>query len=377
MIRDYGDINNPLWVVTKEPYAKDAENGYIYSGGYGYSFKKTWKLSGAPDPFITCVNPELSVDTDWNVHFPLFLQRLNNAKPKIIVSLGDDLITRLVPATAPRQKKTSGKQASALWKWAGSLLQSPLLNFEHYIIGTYTPDFVTNNWDLHEIQGYIDFGRAKSELDYYNLHNSLQPMPVRSIITEPTYETVCDYLRWLLDAHANHNLPCENFVSSDIETIRPKKASPYYDLGHSGYTYTISLAPSPKEAISFCLWDYPPSQAIIIWRLLARVLNEIPQIGQNYFTFDSHHLEALGYKICLVCCSDTMLRHHILWPGLPHKLQFQTRQYTREPYYKDEGKNWTVKHKHQLMRYNCLDTMVTYEIWIAQEEEFNDRPHLR
>ena len=157
----------------------------------------------------------------------------------------------------------------------------------------------------------------------------------------------------------------------------PHKILTIISFGHSGYPYTISLAPSIKEAISFCFWDYPPAQAVKIWKLLNKVMHEIPQIGQNYIVFDTHHLEALGYSICLDKCSDTMLRHHILWPGLPHKLQFQTRQYTREPYYKDEGKNWNSKQKHQLMRYNCLDSMVTYEIHEAQESEFDKRPYLR
>jgi hypothetical protein len=54
-----------------------------------------------------------------------------------------------------------------------------------------------------------------------------------------------------------------------------------------------------------------------------------------------------------------------------------TRQYTREPYYKDDGHHWSVKHMDKLRRYNCLDVCVTYEIWEAQEEEFRQKPHLR
>jgi hypothetical protein len=53
-----------------------------------------------------------------------------------------------------------------------------------------------------------------------------------------------------------------------------------------------------------------------------------------------------------------------------------TRQYTREPYYKDEGHGWSFKDMRKLKRYNALDVTVTYEVYLAQEQEFKERPHL-
>ena len=98
------------------------------------------------------------------------------------------------------------------------------------------------------------------------------------------------------------------------------------------------------------------------------------QIGQNYTTFDAHWLRALGFDVNLSLVHDTLIRHHILWPELPHKLQFQTFQYTREPYYKEEGKGWSLKEGlDRLMKYNCKDTLVTYEVFNEQEKEFADR----
>jgi hypothetical protein len=369
MINDYGDPQNPLWVIINEPYAKDAEQSYIFSGGYGYNFKKTWKLSQAPDPFITALNSDLSRPTDYKVDFNALIARIMRFQPKIIVALGDETLNAFCPMTVQKNKK-----ASALTKWAGSLMVSPSINYPHYVLGTYTPDFVSTNWFYHEIVGFLHFGKVKSELDYLRANGTIHPLPLRTLITNPSCNQLCDYLLYIFNAYANNSI---NYVSSDIETIRPRKNSYYHTTGHPGYLYTLSLAPSPREAISYCMWDYPLEQACKIWSLTNKVLSKVPQIGQNYFTFDSHHLEACGIKICLSACSDTMLRHHILWPSLPHKLQFQTMQYTREPYYKDEGKNWSSRQKHQLMRYNCLDSCVTYEIWEAQELEFKARPHLK
>lgn len=92
-------------------------------------------------------------------------------------------------------------------------------------------------------------------------------------------------------------------------------------------------------------------------------------------------LEALmGFSFNLDNIFDTKLRHHILWPELPHKLQFLTKQYTRQPYYKDEGKNWSPRSKTktlELLRYGALDTVVTYEVFNGQEQEFLERPGLK
>src|SRR5467141_2658883 len=150
IIRDYGDEHNPIWVVLKSPYPKDSENGYILSSGIGYNFKKTWKLSGAADPFITCVNPDLDVKFDWPFQSLGFLAKINNYQPKIVVILDDDLLNIFVPSTKQKTAKTSSLQ-----KWAGSLLISPLLTYPHYVVGSYPPDFVSANWDYHEIQGFI------------------------------------------------------------------------------------------------------------------------------------------------------------------------------------------------------------------------------
>jgi hypothetical protein len=53
-------------------------------------------------------------------------------------------------------------------------------------------------------------------------------------------------------------------------------------------------------------------------------------------------------------------------------------QYTRLPYFKDEGKGWTLREGlPKLKRYNCLDACSTYEVWEEQETEFADNPSLK
>lgn len=372
VIQDYGDPIRPIWAIISKPYDKDSENGYIFSSGYGYNFKKTWNLANLSydDLHITSVMPCLGSNyANPDANYAMLLSKIENFKPPIIIPLDDACLNYLVPRTKQIKEKNS-----SLRKWAGSLLQSDYLKYPHYVIGTHDPQWVTVNWKYHEIQGFIDFGHVKEEFDYFKRTGTVQALPHRTLITEPVYDTLVDYLRWLLVQYDRHVL---SYVSTDIETIRPKKGS-FYNIFHNpGYPYTISLAPSSKEAISFSYWDYTPEQCVNIWRLLNDITTKIPQIGQNFFTFDSHYKEGLGFSFNYSQIHDTLIRHHILWPGLEHKLQFQTKQYTREPYYKDEGKNWNSKMKRQLMVYNAKDAAVTFEIFEAQELEFIERPHLR
>lgn len=141
------------------------------------------------------------------------------------------------------------------------------------------------------------------------------------------------------------------------------------------HVYTISLAMSPWSAISFSFADFGDMQGVIIWRLLDKIFRTKRQIGQNYLTFDACWLESLGFRPDPELVDDTLISHHVLWLEFKHRLEFQTMQYTREPYYKDEVKTWrSGKGLKQLRLYNAKDAAVTYEIFLEQEKEFNDRP---
>jgi hypothetical protein len=367
LVQHHGDEKNPIWVVISEPYDKDQNMGYLFSCGYGYNFKKIWGMGNIgislPDPHIRSIRPCIGATYDKDTSLLHFLNDLDRVKPTFIVPLSDEVLNYLVPYTTQVKEKNS-----SLRKWAGSILTSELLNWPHYIIGCQPPDYLTRNWDEHEIAAFIDLGHLRDEYDYWFRNGVLNPLPARHLEVQPPFAVLLNYLNECL----NHN-----FISVDIETIRPKKDSSFYEIKHPGYPYCVAVAVDSKNAMSFSYWDYTPEQCVKIWRKFDELLTKVPCIGQNFFSFDSHYKERLGFRICLSKCQDTLIRHHILWPGLEHKLQFQTKQYTRESFYKDEGKNFSVKYKDKFMIYNAKDAAVTYEIWERQEEEFKDRPQLR
>jgi hypothetical protein len=363
LINNFGPTTAPIWILLDAPMSTDADEGTILSGGTGYVFKKIWKLAGLPlsDVHIRSVRPCIGATYVSDVVHSKLLYDIEIHRPTFIVVLSDNILNYLVPHTTQAKEKNS-----SLMKWAGSLLQCKYLSYPHYVIGSHPPDWLVRNWDYNEIQAFIDFGHIREEFEYWRQNGAIQPLPNRTLLTEPVFSDLIYYLHLCLAC---------SLVSVDIETIRPKKDSTYWRV-NPGYPYTIAIAKGPKDAVSFSLWDYDEDQCLKIWRLLDEILTKVPQIGQNYFLFDSHYLEGLGFRLCLHKCMDTLIRHHILWPSLKHALHFQTRQYTREPYYKDEGKNFNLKKKKEFMIYNAKDAAVTYEIYERQEEEFADRPHL-
>lgn len=361
-----GDKKAPLWIVGEAPGAEEDQNGLPFVGSSGKELDRMIHDAGLSPWDICFTNPYKIRPPDNDMSklasrgIPLeryeeaFLEELREYKPTFICAAGATPLRVLVPNVGA---KRGGEVKISLWR--GSLLQSDKLDWPHYVLPMYHPAFILREWAERPI-GVFCLERLKEELDYYRSHTAIQPLPARRLGVGLSADDVIAYL------HDCLQLPPEQYVSNDIEMIR------------GVIPYTISIAKSPYEAISFSLWNYDDEKLIRIWRLLDEVLRLRKTIGQNYIGFDILWLQTLGLRPNPWVVSDTMVRHHALWPEFEHKLQFLTFQYTREPYYKDEGRLWSPKDGlDKLMLYNCKDSAVTYEVHDAQEREFAERPVAR
>lgn len=361
-----GSPKSSIWVIGEAPGEQEEAKGLPFVGPSGYLLDKMLNEAGFAQSQVCFTNPykirppDNKIDRLAELNIPhklfqdQFFEELDHYKPTIIIGCGKTGVNLLCPFTKPtRIIKKQDEKKDGFGHWRGSLLQSPFLTWPHYIIPMYHPAFVLRQYSEREICIFI-LQRAHEEFIYWQTHGVLQPLPTRKIITSPPFEDACVFLQRCINS--------PNSISIDIELLRRK------------VPYTISFALSPQEAISLSFWRYLPSQLVILWRLMDEIFRTKWQVGQNYTTFDAHWLRALGFSVNLSLVHDTLIRHHILFPGLRHKLEFQTMQYTREPYYKEEGHSWTPRQGiDKLMIYNCKDTLVTYEIFLAQEEDFNER----
>lgn len=358
-----GDPSNPIWVVGEAPGENEARDGLPFVGYSGQELDRELKDAGVPPVCFTnrfkTRPPENDISRIEENGIPSvqydgqFLEELEHYKPTFIVTAGATALELLCPDTTARRGEAS------ITKWRGSLLTSPLLHWPHYVLPILHPSFILREYSERDINVFI-LRKLKEEFDYFKTNKKLQPLPARTIITMPSPGEATDYLHEAIDK--GKILP----ISVDIETVDRK------------CPITIGISHSRDSAISIGFFEYDPRDARRIWRLIDTLLSRCRILGQNYTTFDANWLEAMGFSVSLDRCDDTLIRHHVLWPELSHKLDFQVMQYTREPFYKEEGRGWKTKEGlAKLMRYNGKDAACTLEIYEEQEKEFEENDGLR
>lgn len=361
-IHNKGNPDSPIWVLLNRPLPKDEERKYIFSSPMGYVFDKMMGDAGLTDYYVTCYAP----DTDNPNAYRNIDGELGLYKPKIILAVdaaGAKLCNELIPKR--RTKNYNPETDSEISKYCGSLLHSPYLTYPHYVVPIISPFIVVQQYKLRD-QVLLDLMKVKYEIDFATQHGNLQPLPERQLITE---FSCFDELIYIIDSFVSHDR-----IANDIETVYPRVGDELYGKT-PGLPIVASLASSKDYSISFDFFRESVSETRRLWRALDNLYRNTTIIGQNFFRFDMFYQEFLGFEFKEI--EDTLIRHHVLWPELPHSLQYMTRQYTREPYYKDEGQGWSFKNMGGLKRYNALDSAITYEVYEAEEEEFNERPYLR
>lgn len=357
-----GSSSAPIWFVFEQPYSSDVPGGYLLSGGFGkilFRMLQEAKIDINNCYFIS----HFPNTTDKSFELKI-IELANREKPPLVCVVGDAAGVYLPEL---REKDTNETSKGQLQKYAGSLLKCKSLTYPHYMVPLYGPDRCAADWAERNITTYVDLQKIRDEFEHWRTHSTLRPLPARVLKYN---DMEMDELLVYLDRFRSAKI-----LSDDIEN--PVYNSKQY-APHPGYPFLIGLSDSSDFGISFKLFRDKPSENRILWRKLDDLFYNAPiLLGQNIFNYDALFHEACGFRIRLDRVQDTLIRHHILWPELSHKLQFMTRQYTREPYYKDDGHSWTYKYLNRYRRYNALDACVTREIYDAQEEEFKQRPLLR
>lgn len=367
-----GDTRGAVCLIGEAPGADEDQAGIPFVGASGRELDRMLTEANISGTDCWWTNPykvrppdnKVGRISEYGIPVRMFqdqfFEELNDHKPTIIIPLGATPLGLLCPSTVA--KRTGHAEIS---KWRGSILRSELLSWEHYVIPSFHPAFLFRAWDERQ-NAVLCLAKAAEEFNYWRQHKQLQPVPQRQLIDSPSADDCIDYLTRVLQTSS------DTLVSVDIENIGVYSGK-YKTKQRNRIPYVIGFATDPLTGISIGLGEYENNKSIKLWTLCNRVLCEKRQVGQNYYTHDLPWLRYIGFEPDIKKVDDTLVRHHVLWPELSHKLDFQTFQYTREPYYKDEGKNWTVKEKAKMKRYNCKDVCVTLEIYQEQEKEFAQR----
>lgn len=298
---------------------------------------------------IIQLDKKVKETTEFHICKEILIRELQELDADVIIPMGN----------VPLYMLTGLKDIT---KRRGSVLYSDRLPGKK-IIPTIHPaaalrQYIFTYFIVHDLQ------RAKQEL-------SLGPLEDRVLYIEPTFAESIAFLEECL-RHKE--------IAFDIETKRTVQHGSFQDWEIS----CLSLAYDEETAICIPFLkpdssDYfDPEQEAAIWHLLQELLvNPVYTIvGQNLM-FDASFIEKkLGIRINNL--EDTMVQAGILFPDFPKGLDFLTSMYTREPYYKDEGKQY-IRFGGDLTNfwtYSAKDSTVLLEIHRKQKAELERRGNL-
>lgn len=246
----------------------------------------------------------------------------------VIVPLGETLLNILT-------------EEHTIMNWRGSILTSVFF-LNKKIIPLLEPQFLLKNY-IEQQYTIIDSNKILSE-SISNTNNKLK----RNLIINPSLNQA---IRWF---EGNQELENETKeLALDIEWSGQLQIS------------CISFAYKPGEAISIPVANYTVEEEYTIWKLIAQKIEDptLCLVGQN-IAFDLYDIMWKYNIIPQGTLGDTMIAHNIIFSEYLKNLGFLNSVYTKEPYYKDDLKEWKlVKDWPKFWRYNAKDSATTLEIW--------------
>jgi uracil-DNA glycosylase family 4 len=354
-----GNATNPKYIFIgiapgKDELADDLKRAFIgYSGrlldnklinGVGISMAECYftnvikeRVLGDKHDIWIKENPKT-----FETYIRLLTAELNLVSPtaNVIVPLGD------IPLRIICNKK-------GITNWRGSIISSTIIPNKK-CIPTIHPASILRTWSQLT---YVkeDFKRIKVEAETPDII-----LPKRTYIIRPSFDLAIERL--------NYYATTNRLVSVDIETTRTIASIQFSDDKDIGFCLPLQH----KNGSSY----WTPSQEAILWRIIYRILTTRKLIGQNFERFDSYVINFHGIpykKVLAQVYMDTMEAFSCLQPELPKSLQFLTSVYTREPFYKAEGKEWSTREgEDEFFTYGCKDVCTVSEIAPQIEEELKE-----
>lgn len=365
-IEGSGALNPKIIIVGDFPSRDDFRNNRVFSGAAGQlldEILEACKIS-RNEVYITNVlkyqvpfgditklnlvgiNLEKEVEDLWK-------NEINSLKPNVIIPMGELALEAVVGV-------------KGILDYRGSILKSR--NGHTKAVPTVHPNQLTTRYqgesgtDDREKKGRLEYVYKK--LIIHDVSRAVQES-LSNIIDLPYRQLdICDSslkVFRFFDKYKRYEK-----ASVDIESI-------------NCVPVCIGFAFTPEHAISIPLirkvgkvklTEMSLFELEQCWRTVDEVLRRIKIIGQN-FKYDEFKLGLIGFE-CPNIYSDILLKTRVLFPELPEKrLAVIASLWTREPYYKDEGKEFKLGKSptEQLFRYNAKDCAVTFEADQAQEQD--------
>jgi len=363
IVRPEGDPASPIAIVGEAPGEKEEKHGvpFYHRAPAGGLLNSLLEIAGIArsscyitnvvkerppgdgiESFIRKTRKGVVTTAEYSKYEEALHIELRMTKANVVIALGNPALYALT-------------RRWGITQWRGSILHSPFINKK--IVPTFHPAGALRGRYIWRHLIARDLCLALSESSTPDI-----VLPKRNIITEPTYDDVIHYLS---------HLP--SIIGFDIEVLR-------------GELSCFSVARAPDDVIVVPLTKsnrpyFTPEHEVGVMKTLAGILEDVKvkKVGHNIL-FDSSFMYA-KYGVRTTNMDDTMVAHRILYPDFGFGLDFVTTEYTRQPYYKADGK-MHMKYgtsEDKFWIYSGLDSAIALEAFskIADRLKGNVRTYQR
>lgn len=284
--------------------------------------------------------------------------QLTAVSPAVICALGNYALwattTCCSTANIPTGTGATVSVPGGITSWRGSMLISNELGLQSKrILPLIHPAAILREWYLrtptiHDMRVRIPMA----------LKDDWRPIPPPVVWAPPTFLQAKARLEgWLARTQSGEPLR----LACDIETARGNITC----VGWSDSPHFAMSIPLVRLDASYGFESYwSPNEETTLVKLQRTLLSHsnVSVIGQNFIYDMQYFIQQWGVRPRLGF--DTMLAHHLLFPGTPKGLDYLSSLYCRYHWYwKDDGKEWDSRGTlEQHLRYNAEDLLRTYEI---------------
>ncbi len=307
----------------------------------------------SPEPATRGLHPTDLVKADCLRMY----RQLEAVKPKLIVAVGNYALWALTNCTkfSTTQESEGRRVPSGIDNWRGSMWYAdatPGALAETKLLPIIHPASVLRAWYqrpivVHDLRERVPMA----------LRDDWRPLVPPIVLAPPTFDEAIYHLdNWTKDIAFK---PLD--LVSDIETARGLITC----IGFAdSASFAMTIPFIRLEGMAFAsYWTVEQEREIVsrIRTLLSHRNCHI--IGQN-FLYDTQYIRPF-----LACNPnlqfDTMLAHHLLFPGTPKGLDYLSSLYCKYHWYwKEDGKEWDLKGDLRAhLEYNALDCLRTFEVF--------------
>lgn len=288
-------------------------------------------------------------------HLSRLAEQIHLVKPALILAVGNYALWALTDSARIKYVGEHGRMVPAgIGDFRGSMLWTrdyprekiPVLPIIHP--ASIMRDWTQRDVTKHDLLVRVPMALANEWYDKWNV----------ALVGKPYATQLRDYFHSILD---RLNSGEKVWLANDIETKR-------------GLITCMSFAHEIRRGITLPLikldekgnflpyWDRRTEAELMLLALTVLRHPNTILVGQNY-VYDTQYFQD-HYGVTLYPGFDTMVMHHLLFPGTPKGLGYLSSLYCRfHRYWKDDNKEWHDKmdtDRHYI--YNAEDSVRTLEI---------------